>query len=165
KLDGHEGRGALLLSQLDRNLYSGRDDRDNLGYSTRYQGSHRAGRPFDRGGFGRTDLIVGHEFRSAHYEAFKQLIEPRGFQETWNLDSRVAGNGFMANRLRIEERPFTLLMIAGEAGFAKAEASGDSLSPGGSDSRRGGVSARLGGSKTYLEASTEAKLAHSPFRR
>src|SRR5690606_9619741 len=106
KLDGHEGRGALLLSHWDRNLYSGRDDRDNLGYSTRYQGSHRAGRPFDRGGFGRTDLIVGHEFRSAHYEAFKQLIEPRGFQETWNLDSRVAGNGFMANRLRIEERPF-----------------------------------------------------------
>ncbi len=173
KFNGYDGRGAFLLSQLDRNLYSEKGDDDNLGYSTRYLGAHTLGKPFNQGGFGRTDLILEHEARSPHYVSFKQLIESRGFAETWNLDSRVAERGFMANRLRLEERPTTWLMLGGEAGRADADfgaaaaASGaaEPLPGDGSESRRGGLSARLGDEKLYLESSTEAKLARSPDRR
>ncbi|MDQ3000719.1 MAG: hypothetical protein M3Y08_05615, partial [Fibrobacterota bacterium] len=168
RLKGYEGRGALLLSQLDRNLYSELDDDDNLGYSTRYLGTHSAGTPFNQGGFGRTDLTLDHEFRAAHFESFKQLIEPRSFLETWNLDASVARRGFMANRLRLEERPFSFLVLGGEIGKAEADSAADPLrlnSGDGSLSRRGGFSARLGGQKTFLETSTEAKLARSPDRR
>ncbi|MDB5107051.1 MAG: hypothetical protein JWP91_4740 [Fibrobacteres bacterium] len=168
KLRGYEGRAALLFSQLDRNLYSALGDDDNLGYSTRYLGTHTAGKPFDQGGFGRLGLTFDHEARAPHFESFKQLIEARGFAETWNLDARVAQRGFMANRLRLEERPMTWLLLGGELGRAEADLAADAANPRagmGSLSRRGGVSGRLGGDKLSLEASTEAKLARSPDRR
>lgn len=168
KLKGYDGRAALLVSQLDRNLYSPRGDGDNVGYSTRYLGTHTAGRPINAGGSGRTDLTLDHEYRAAHYTSFKQLIEPRGFLETWNLDARVAESGFMANRLKLEERPYTFLFVGGEVGRADADAAADSSGPNaaaGSLSRRGGLSARLGGERTFLETATEAKLARSPDRR
>ena len=168
KFYGYAGRAALLFSQLDRNLYSGKDDEDNLGFSTRYLGTHTLGRPIDSGGFGRTVAIWDHEYRAPHYESFKQLIEPRGFAETWNLDARIATHGFMANRLRLEERPLTFLVLGAEVGRADADSAADAGSAqaaAGSLSRRGGASARLGGESRFLEASTEAKLARSPDRR
>jgi hypothetical protein len=172
KLAGYDGRAAILLSQLDRNLYSGRDDGDNLGYSTRYLGTHALGRPADKGGFGRMELTLDHEARSTHFESFKQLIEPRAFAETWNLDARVAQRGFQADRLRLETRPLSWLMLGGEAGLAEADLAGSAAlgaagadSAAGSGSRRGGLSARLGDGRLYLESSSEAKLARSPDRR
>ncbi|MDB5049410.1 MAG: hypothetical protein JWO30_2481 [Fibrobacteres bacterium] len=168
KFFGYDGRGALLFSQLDRNLYSDKDDNDNLGFSTRYLGTHTLGKPISSGGFGKTDLTLDHEFRAAHYESFKQLIEPRGFLETWNLDSRVAQRGFMANRLTLEERPFSRLLLGGEVGRADADAAADTANPNaaeGSQSRRAAVSAHLGGEKTFFETATESKLARSPDRR
>lgn len=166
-LPGYTGRGSLLLSQLDRNLYSQKGDDDNLGYSTRYQGRHTLGKTWDKGGWGQSDLVLEHEYRASHFESFKQLIEPRGFLETWNLDARVAQRGFLSDRVTLEERPFTRLLLAGELGRADADAAADSASPRaseGSQSRRGGLSAHLGGDKTFIEASTEAKLARSPDR-
>ncbi|MEO7780013.1 MAG: hypothetical protein ABIY63_20985, partial [Fibrobacteria bacterium] len=168
KAHGYDGRAALLFSQLDRNLYSDRDDGDNLGYSTRYLGTQTLGRPVNAGGLGVTALTLDHEYRAAHYASFKQLIEPRGFSETWNLDARVAERGFMANRIKVEERPYTFLALGGEVGRADADLAADTSRPDagrGSESRRGGVSAHVGGGITYLEASTEAKLARSPDRR
>ena len=173
KLKGYDGHAAVILSQLDRNLYSDLEDGDNLGYSTRYLGEHSAGTPFNRGGFGRIGLILEHEARSPHYESFKQLIEPRGFSETWNLDARVAQRGYLANRVRLEEQPLTWLLVGGEAGRAEADLSAPEAAAGripdgfagGSESRRGGVSARLGGEKLFLETSAESKLARSPDRR
>jgi hypothetical protein len=173
KFFGYEGKGAVLFSQLDRNLYSPKDDDDNLGYSTRYLGTHVLGKPIDAGGYGRTDLTLDHEYRSAHYESFKQLIEPRGFLETWNLDAAVARRGFMANRLRLEERPMSKLVLGAEVGRAEADSAiaVSAAVPAGADpgrgslSRRGGLSARVGGERSYAEASTEAKLARSPDRR
>ncbi len=168
KLAGYDGHAALILSQFDRNLYSERDDGDNLGYSTRYLGSHTLGRPFDKGGIGSSELTLEHELRSEDFESFKQLIEPRGFQETWNLDARVARRGFMANRARLQEKPFSFLSVAGELGRADADSAVDAGSlraAEGSISRRGGVSARLGGDKLFLESGSEAKLARSPDRR
>lgn len=168
KLAGYDGHAALLLSQLDRNLYSDLGDRDNQGYSTRYLGKHGLGRPIDKGGFTRSELAAEHEWRSGEYESFKQLIEPRGFLETWNLDASVARKGFMANRLRLEEKPFTWLSLGGELGQAEADSAADRANPRageGSLSRRGGLSAKLGGPRAFLETSTEAKLARSPDRR
>ncbi len=165
---GYDGRAALLFSQLDRNLYSPRDDGDNLGYSTRYLGTQTLGRPINAGGVGKTDVTLDHEYRAAHYESFKQLTEPRGFLETWNLDASVAERGFMANRLKLEERPYSFLILGGEAGRADADAAADTASSNrsaGSESRRGSLSAHLGGERTFLETATEAKLARSPDRR
>jgi len=166
-LPRYTGRGSLLFSQLDRNLYSQKGDDDNLGYSTRYQGRHTLGKSLDKGGWGQSDLVLEHEYRAPHFESFKQLIEPRGFLETWNLDARVAQRGFLADRVTLEERPFTRLLLSGELGRADADAAADTASPHasqGSVSRRGAVSAHLGGDKTFIEASTEAKLASSPDR-
>ena len=167
-VSGYSGKGALLLSQLDRNLYSDLNDENNLGYSTRYQGRHTVGKPMDKGGLGRTDLLLNHEYRAHNFEAFKQLVESRGFLETWNLDSRVAQHGFLANRVTLEERPVTPLLLAGELGRANAETAGDLGSPQsskGSVSERAGLSGRLGGEKTYIEAASEVKNARSPLRR
>lgn len=175
---GHDSRATLLLSQNDRNLYSGRGDGDNGGLSTRYLGSQAFGRPLDKGGLGRADFRFDHEYRSDRYRSFKQLTEPRGFLETWNLDARVGESGFLANRLRVEERPYTRVLLGAEAG--RAESVGDpffppgdstvtsgtgAVSPRGAVSRRGAVFGKLGGEKTFLEASSEAKLARSPDRR
>ncbi len=168
KLAGWDAQAALLFSQLDRNLYSSKDDEGNLGYSTRYLGRNTLGRPLDKGGLGQSDLVLNHESRSAHYNSFKQLIEPRGFSETWNLDARVAERGFLSDRVTLEERPFSRLLFSGELGRAEADVAADSLSPKAADgslSRRAGVSTRLGGDKTFVEASSEAKLARSPDRR
>lgn len=169
---GHESRATALFSALDRNLYSSRDDGDNLGVSTRYRGSQELGRPFDQGGFGKTGVRLDHEYRSGDYQSFKQLVETRGFVETWNLDAAVGERDFLAHRLRIEERPFTRILIGAEAGRAESLGDrglrpGDSLAPPTVDalSRRGSVFSRLGGEKTFLEASTEAKLAKDPDRR
>jgi hypothetical protein len=162
------GKGALLFSQFDRNLYSDRDDENNLGYSTRFQGRNTLGRTFDKGGWGRTDVLLNHEYRTSDFESFKQLIEPRGFLETWNLDARIAQRGFLANRIILEERPFTRLLVTGELGRADADATGDLLNPRaaeGSESKRASLGGHLGGEKTFVEASTEAKLARSPDRR
>jgi hypothetical protein len=168
KLPGYDGHAALLFSRLDKNLYSPERDDDNLGYSTRYLGTHAIGRPFDRGGLGRTELTLDHESRSRNYEPFKQLIEPRGFLETWNLDAGVAQRGFLADRILLVEKPFTALALGGELGRAEADSAADATGPRASDgslSRRGGLSARLGGERLYFEAASEAKLARSPDRR
>lgn len=171
KLRGYDGHAALLLSRLDKNLYSPAMDDDDLGYSTRYLGTHSLGRPIDSGGPGRTELTLEHESRSRDYEPFKQLIEPRGFLETWNLDAGVAQRGFLADRVLLTEKPFTALALGAELGRAQADsaaASGPGNGRGkgrGSLSRRGGLSARLGGERLYVQAATEAKLARSPDRR
>lgn len=169
---GHDSRAALLVSQHDRNLFSSRDDDDNVGLSTRYRGSQGLGRPLDRGGLGRADIRLDHEYRSGTYRSFKQLTEPRGFLETWNLDARVAESGFLANRLRLEERPYSRVLLGLEAGRAETvdrppAVPGDTaaLPPVEAVSRRGAVFGRLGGERTYIEASTEAKLARDPERR
>jgi hypothetical protein len=166
---GHESRATFLLSQLDRNLYSTLDDQDNAGYSTRYRGSQTAGRAFDEGGWSRAHLSVDHEYRSGRYRSFKQLTEPRGFLETWNLDASVGESGFLANRVRVEERPWSKVMLGLEAGRAEtlldrpADDSAAALPE--ALSRRGAVFGKLGGERTFVEASSEAKLARSPFRR
>jgi hypothetical protein len=168
KLPGYDGHAALLFSSLDKNLYSRERDDDNLGYSTRYLGTHALGRPIDSGGLGRTELTLDHESRSRDYEPFKQLIEPRGFLETWNLDARVAQRGFLADRALLAEKPFTALSLGAELGRAEADSAADPSGPRAADgslSRRGGLSARLGGDRLYLQAATEAKLARSPDRR
>ena len=181
---GNASRATLLLSEYDRNLFSSRDDGDNAGYSTIYRGRQLLGRPIDQGGFGGADIRFDHEYRSDRYRSFKQLIEPRAFLETWNLDASVAGSGFLAHRLRIEEQPLTGWILGAEAG--RAETVGDpaparpaaSLEPGSpvdagipaapdadALSRRGVLSTRIGGETSFLEASTEAKLARDPGRR
>jgi hypothetical protein len=168
KLTQFDGHGALLLSQLDRNLYSNRDDQDNYGYSTRYQGQHRIGKSLDQGGWGNTAISIEHEYRDSKYESFKQLIEPRGFLEIWNLNSTVAQNGFLANRVTVEERPFSKLLISGEIGRADARAAADTSSARvieGSVSKRTSMGLRLGGEKRFVEASSEAKFARSPNRQ
>ena len=168
KLPGYEGHAALLFSRLDRNRYSPRDDNDDLGYSTRYLGIHAFGRPINRGGLGRAELTLDHESRSRNYEPFKQLLEPRAFLETWNLDARVARKGFFADRLWALEKPFTALALGAEVGLARADSSADTVGTAagrGSQSRRAGLSARLGGDRLYAEAATEVKLARSPARR
>ena len=168
KLPGYRGHAAVLLSSFDRNLYSPKDDEDNLGYSTRYLGTHAFGNPINRGGWGHTEVTLDHESCSRDYESFKQLIEPRGFLETWNLDARVARKGFLADRLLVQEKPFTALSLGGELGRAEADSAGDPNHPRagrGSLSRRGALSARIGGDRLYAEGSTEAKLARSPDRR
>lgn len=169
---GHASHASVLLSQLDRNLYSDRDDADNAGFSTRYQGTQTLGKTLDKGGWSRTDLRFDHEYRSPHFEAFKQLIEPRTFLETWNLDSRLGERGFLANRARVEERPFSLVMLGGEAGRAETQApdrnpydTGTSVIPYAAESQRGAVFGKLGGDRIFVEAGTEAKLARAPDRR
>lgn len=168
KLPGYDGHAAVLLSQLDRNLYSPKDDNDNQGYSTRYLGTHAFGKPFNRGGLGHTEVTLDHESRSHDYESFNQLIEPRAFLETWNLDASVARRGFLADRVLFQEKPFTALALGGELGRAQADSAADAFSPRASEgslSRRGGLSARLGDDRLFAEAATEAKLARSPERR
>jgi hypothetical protein len=168
KLEGYEGHAAFLVSDLDRNLYSRAGDDDNLGYSTRYLGVHTLGKPINRGGLGRLALTLDHESRSRDYESFKQLIEPRGFLETWNLDAGVARKGFLADRARLDAQPFTALSLGGELGRAEADSAGDPASPRaarGSLSRRGALSGRIGGDRLFAEGATEAKLARSPDRR
>jgi len=168
RLPGYDGHAALLFSRLDRNLYSPKDDDDNLGYSTRYLGTHAFGKPLNRGGLGHTEVTLDHESRSHDYEAFKQLIEPRAFLETWNLDAGVARRGFLADRVLLVEKPFSALALGGELGRAEADSAADASSPQafrGSLSRRGGLSARLGDDRLFAEASSEAKLARSPERQ
>jgi hypothetical protein len=111
---------------------------------------------------------LDHESRSHDYESFKQLIEPRAFLETWNLDAGVARRGFLADRVLIQEKPFTALTLGGELGRAQADSAADASGPRASEgslSRRGGVSARVGDARLFAEAATEAKLARSPERR
>ncbi|HLP40527.1 MAG TPA: hypothetical protein VK465_03385, partial [Fibrobacteria bacterium] len=176
---GHASRAGLLVSSLDRNLFSSRDDGDNVGYSTRYLGTQALGRPLDLGGLGRADLLLDHEFRSERYRSFKQLTERRAFLEMWNLDAEAGERGFLANRLRVEQRPWSRVLLGAEAGRAESvgERIGDPTPglPGDTVavpqvlpdvlSRRGALFGRLGGEKTFLEASTEAKLARDPERR
>jgi hypothetical protein len=170
--NGHSSRAAVLLSQLDRNLYSTRDDEDNVGFSTRYHGTQILGKTLDKGGWGRTDLQFDHEYRSLRFESFKQLIEPRTFLETWNLDAQAGARGFLANRARVEERPFTLIMLGAEGGRAESQAPDRNPSDTShaqvtyaSESQRGSLFGKLGGDKIFLEASTEAKYARAPDRR
>lgn len=166
-LAGFQGRGVILFSERDRNLYSSRDDADNLGYSTRYHGQYRLGKAIDHGGWGQSDFLIEHEYRAPQFESFKQLIEPRAFLETWNLNPHVAERGFLANRITWEETPFSKLRLSAEIGRADADAAMDTASArasDGSQSRRGGLGVRLGGEQTFVEVQSQAKIARSPDR-
>lgn len=170
---GH-ARATLLGSLLDLNLYSGRDDDDNLGYSTRYAGLHRLGRPVDQGGAGRLILEPVHEHRSRDYASFRQLIEARTFRDAWNLDARAGERDFDANRLRVSVEPYTGWTIGAGAGRAIARVRDtltDTLLPPAAaavtrmTSTRGEVFGRALLGDTRVEASAEAKHARDPLRR
>ncbi len=117
---GEAGRASftLLGSLLDRNLYSSRDDDDNLGWSTRYRGEHRFGAPLDQGGLSRVIVEPEHEHRSRDYAAFGQVVEARGFRDLWNLDASVGERDFDANRLRLSLEPLSGWRVGGGAGYA-----------------------------------------------
>ena len=77
---GH-GRFTVLGSQLDQNTYSGLDDGNNLGFSTRYRGTHVFGAPLDKGGATRVIVEPDHEHRSRNFASFHQLIEQQSGQQ------------------------------------------------------------------------------------
>lgn len=170
--DAGRARATVLGSLLDRNLYSGLDDDDNLGYSTRYTGVHRLGAPLDQGGWGRLVVEPEHEHRSRHYASFRQLIEPRAFRDAWNLDARAGERAFDANRLRVSVEPYTGFTVGGGAGYAAGRVSvaPDTLvSPDSArvrvTSTRGEVFASAAAGAARAEAAAEVKHARDPLRR
>lgn len=172
---GEAGRAhaALLGSLQDLNLYSGIDDDDNLGYSTRYTGIHRWGAPRDQGGVGRLTLEPEHEHRSRDYASFRQLIEMRAFRDAWNLDARAGERDFDANRVRVSLEPYTGWAIGAGAGRAVGRVR-DTLSDTAGlpatavtrmTSTRGEIFGRAAVGATRAEASAELKRARDPYRR
>jgi hypothetical protein len=160
-------RFTVLGSLLDKNLYSGLDDDDNLGYSTRYRGEHRFGSPIDRGGLGRVILEPEHEHRSRDYASFRQLIEPRTFRDAWNLDAAVGERDFDANRLRLTLEPYSGWHIGGGAGYASGRFTDTASTTGttAAHSRRGEAFARAQSGATRAEVSVDVKRARAPLRR
>ncbi len=159
---GH-ARFTWLGGLQDKNLYSSRDDGNNLGFSTRYQGVHRFGRTWDQGGVLRLQLEPVHEHRSRDFASFHQLVEPRAFRDAWNLDAAVGEKDFDANRLRATLEPRTGFRVGAEGGLAEGRLA-DSLKTA-VHAKRGEVfaSAQVGGAKVDL--SSEAALASDPRRR
>ncbi|HEX2612239.1 MAG TPA: hypothetical protein VHO02_01440, partial [Fibrobacteria bacterium] len=160
---------SVLGSLLDRNLYSSRDDDDNLGWSTRYSGTHRFGAPLDKGGVSRVIVEPEHEHRSRDYAAFGQIVEPRGFRDIWNLDASVGERDFDANRLRLSLEPFTGWSLGGGAGYAAghlrdtvdtAAASGPAAT-----SLRGEAFTKWEKGASRVELAAESKRAKDPLRR
>src|SRR5690606_3381836 len=173
---GEAGRAqATLLGSLqDLNLYSGRDDDDNLGFSTRYTGIHRYGAPLDQGGIGRLVVEPEHEHRSRNYASFRQLIETRTFRDAWNLDARAGERDFDANRVRVSLEPYTGWTVGAGAGRAVGrvrDTPGDPVSDTAAvaitrvTSTRGEVFGRAAVGVTRAEASAEWKQARDPLRR
>lgn len=174
---GEKGRASLSLlgSLLDRNLYASRDDDDNLGWSTRYSGTHRFGAPLDQGGLSRLIVEPEHEHRSRDYAAFGQAVETRGFRDAWNLDASVGERDFDANRLRVSLEPFTGWTLGAGAGYAAGRlrdtadladtADTASGSAPAATSLRGEGFTKWEHGATRLELSAEAKRAKDPLRR
>ncbi len=154
------GRFTVLGSYFDQNLYSHLDDQTDFGYSTRYQGVNRFGRPIDQGGFGRLLLEPTHEHRSADFASFHQLVEARSFRDAWNLDAAVGEKNFDANKLRLTLEPVTGFQFGAEGGLAEGHL-GDTSA----DSRRGEVFAGLHTARATIDLSSEAKLARDPDQR
>jgi hypothetical protein len=171
-----QARATVLGSLYDRNLYSGFDDEDNLGFSTRYSGVHRLGRPRDEGGLMRVIVEPEHEHRSRDYASFRQLVETRNFRDAWNLEARVGERDFDANRLRVTLEPYSGWTIGGGAGYAVGrvrDTVADTIAPfSGPDtvitrmtSQRGEVFAGVVMGATRFDASAEVKQARDPARR
>jgi hypothetical protein len=158
------GRFTLLGSLLDKNLYSNRDDDDNSGFSTRYQGLHAFGKPLDRGGSTRLILEPGHEHRSRNFASFHQTVDPRVFRDAWNLDASVGERNFDANRLRLTLEPWSGWTLGGGAGLASGRL-GDSSTAASAESRRVETFAGATVGTVKVEASAEAKRATDPRRR
>jgi len=164
-------RAVVLGSLLDRNLYSGVDDDDNLGYSTRYAGTHRFGAPRDQGGIARLTVEPEHEHRSRRYASFRQLVEARTFRDAWNLDARAGERDFDANRLRLSVEPWSGWRVGGGAGYAVGRpllAPPDSLSDSLATrmtSARAEVFAGYASGFTRVDLASEIKRARDPARR
>jgi|GEM_PF-1841315 len=168
--DDHEGRLSLALTQKDANLYSGRDDDDNVGAATHFEGKQRWGHSLDNQGRGEWDANFTHDYRTPDYAAVNPWVESRQFRDLWNLDAKTGERNFSANRLELGYRPWTLVKTIGEIGYAEGETYADStfLSIGPGVSQRYRVAGELGNGPSGsqgLEISSEAKLAESPDRR
>ncbi len=157
---GHD-RFVLLGSRWDQNLYSTVDDENNLGYSTRFSGVHRFGKPLDQGGLLRLEIDPAHEHRSRNFTSFHQLVEARSFRDAWNLDGSVGERNFDANSLRLSLEPRTGFQVGAEGGLAGGKMF-DSIS---AKSKRGEVFAQLHSESTRVDLSSQAKLATDPNRR
>lgn len=170
---GEAGRARLTVlgSLLDRNLYSGLNDEDNLGWSSRYQGTHVFGTQRDRGGSTRLILEPEHEHRSHDFASFRQAVEPRAFRDAWNLDASVGERDFDANRLRLTLEPYSGWQVGGGVGYASgvfSPTASDTLpqvEPLSVTSRRAEVFARVTQGATHAEITAEAKRARDPGRR
>ena len=167
-----EARFSALGSVFDANLYSDRDDNDNLGWSTRYRGTHRFGAPRDQGGLGRLIVEPEHEHRSRDYASFRQLVEPRGFRDVWNLDAAAGERAFDANRLRLTLEPWTGWSLGGGGGHAAGtiDARDDTTAAATGEIRRvrstrGEVFAGYEAGATKATAQAEFKRARDPLRR
>ncbi|HAO98767.1 MAG TPA: hypothetical protein DCQ83_01845 [Fibrobacteres bacterium] len=162
--DGGEkgkGRFVALGSLWDKNLYSERDDGDNLGFSTRYHGIHRFGSPLDQGGLLRLELEPTHEHRSKNFSAFHQTVETRTFRDQWNLDAKTGERNFDANSLRLAVELYSGFQVGGGGGLAYGRI-GDTLRV---TSQRGEGFIKLHRTNADVDLSTEAKLAADPNRR
>lgn len=165
----HFSLGSVAATQRDLNLYSHRDDHDNEGFATHYEGRQQWGRPFDQRGAGGFDIAFLHDYRSEAYSAFNQAAEARSFRDRWNLSARTAENDFSANSAQLGYRPYTRLKVLGEAGYARGKAYGDTGDSvlGEAESRRLSLLGRIGegrGGQSGLELSSEAKWARTPLQ-
>ncbi len=163
-----QARFSVLGSVLDRNLYSGRDNDDNLGWSTRYRGVHRFGAPINEGGVGRLIVEPEHEHRSRDYNSFRQLVETRTFRDLWNLDAAVGERDFDANRVRVGVELWTGVQVGGGAGYAagtRLDTTGGETVALPVESRRGEVFYREERRNNLLELNVEWKNALDPLRR
>ncbi len=165
----HYSLGSLAATQRDLNLYSNRDDQDNAGYATHYEGRQLWGRPMDKRGLGGFELGLVHDYRNEDYSAFNRVAESRAFRDRWNLAARTAEKDFSANSAGWGYRPYSRLHFTGEAGYARGNAfadTGDQILGNAESKRLSGVGT-LGdgrGGRHGLELSSEAKWAKTPLR-